>query len=330
MIPAEYADEIHVVIYDVEGAGGYASLVDAQLRNPDSTHIAARYSHERLLFVVAATEIARAEGPSWEVTDSGPAYAVSTLAHELQHTIHYYQKAVKHDFAPEHESWIDEMSSMMAEDFVHEKLMMGEGPRGVPYDVPTAGEPGNSHGRLPQFNYYNYLQASTWEYDPRYYSINYALGAYLARNYGGAALFGSIVQNDRGGTEAIEAALAAHGHSVSFEELLVDWAVAGLLSDDVSASVPYRYNSGTWFDSMAGGERFRLGSINLFNYRYYYGEGSDDYHDGPRLFSVSEFNDQDPQPPHSNRYASLGANTGTVRLRFTADRGNRITAVVKE
>ena len=110
----------------------------------------------------------------------------------------------------------------------------------------------------------------------------------------------------------------------------MDWAVAGLLSDDVNALVPYRYNSGTWFDSMAGGATFRLGSINLFNYRYYYGDGPDDYHDGPRLFSVSEFNNQGAQPPHSNRYASLGANTGTVRLRLTADRGNRITVVVKE
>ena len=333
LIPPEYGDEIHVVIYDVEGVGGYASLVDAQLRDPDSSHIAVRYSHERLLFVVDAPRIGRAEGASWEVTDPGPASKLYTLAHELQHTIQYYQKSVKHDFEPDLETWINEMSSEMAEDFVSERLMTGSGQRGLPYDDPTAGEPGNRRGELPTYNYYNYLQASTWEFDRplyRYYSINYALGAYLARNYGGAALFGSIVQNDRGGIEAIEAALAAHGHSVSFEQILVDWAVANLLSDDVSASAPYRYNSGTWFTSMAGGETFRLGSINLFNYRYYYGEGPDDYHDGPRLFSVSEFNDQDPQPPHSNRYASLGANTGTVRLRITADPGNRITVVVKE
>ena len=328
LIPAEYGDEIHVVFYDVEGAGGYASYGDVQLRNPDSSRIKVRYSHERLLFVVDTSLIA--DGQGVEVIISNPFAGLYTLAHELQHTIQLYQKKVKHDPEPDLETWINEMSSEMAEEFVNEKLMMGNGPRGVPYDVPTAGEPGTTGGRLAHYNYYNYLQASTWEHYSRYYAINYALGAYLARTYGGAPLFGSIVQNDRGGIEAIEAALTAHGHSVSFEQILVDWAVANLLSDDVNAPVPYRYNSGTWFTSMAGGVTFRLGSINLFNYRYYDYDTDGHYYDGPRLFSVSEFNNQGPQPPHSNRYASLGPNTGTVRLRITADPGNRITVVVKE
>lgn len=82
-IPEEYVDEIHIVIYDVEGAGGHASLGDTRLRNPDSSHIDVRHSHERLLFVLDAPSIARARGPSWEVTDPSPAFMVSALAHEF-------------------------------------------------------------------------------------------------------------------------------------------------------------------------------------------------------------------------------------------------------
>ena len=74
---------------------------------------------------------------------------------------------------------------------------------------------------------------------------------------------------------------------------------------------------------------FLLGSINLYHYRYYYGDGPNDYHDDPFLYSVPGFNER-TQPPHSNMYATLGRNSGTVRLRINAVRNDRITVVVKE
>ena len=51
--------------------------------------------------------------------------------------------------------------------------------------------------------------------------------------------------------------------------------------------------------------------------------------EGPFLYSLDGFNER-TQPPHSNMYATLGRNTGTVRLRVDAVRDNRITVVVKE
>ena len=332
LIPAEYGDEIHILVFEIEGAGGYYSTANNYLRVPDVPYSGIEHSSERLLFYVHASDLADQEGPSWEITDVGPSYAMSTLAHELQHMIHFYQKEVRHDYEPISEIWLNEMASDVAEDFVADKLMRS-GRRGVAYDDPTGGEPGNPGGRFPTYNYYNYLQVTKWEFDAplyRYYAMNYALGAYLARTYGGAPLFGAIVQNDRSGIEAIEAGLADQGYDVSFEDLLVDWAVANLLSDDTRARRPYRYNSGTWSTSVADGITFQLGSINLFNYRYYYGDGPNDYHDGPYFFSIPEFNDEGAQPPHSNRYADLGRSTGTIRLRIDAPAGNRITVMVKE
>ena len=61
-------------------------------------------------------------------------------------------------------------------------------------------------------------------------------------------------------------------------EVLVNWAMANLLSDDTGA--PYRYNSGTWSTSQAGSMTYRLGSINLYHYRLRYGRGPDDCLDG--------------------------------------------------
>ena len=121
---------------------------------------------------------------------------------------------------------VSEMASMVAEDLVADKVMV-TGPRGVGYDDPTAGRPDDYlGGRLSEYNYYNYIQASYWEFAHKHYAINYALGAYLARTYGGAPLFGHIIRNGSSGIGALEAGLAAQGHMVSFEDVLTDWAVA--------------------------------------------------------------------------------------------------------
>ena len=321
LIPAGYAEQIHILIYDIDDDGlegyspsGYFPASSAYLRS------SLDFSNERLMFVVDAPRLA----DQWE-----PDRFYSLLAHEFQHMINFYEKVVTYDIPAE--TWINEMCSEMAEDFVADKIQT-DGPRRVDHDDPTAGD-SEIEGLLSIYNYYNYVQASRWEYDAplfRYYAINYALGAYLARSYGGAPLFGAIVRSDQTGVDAIEAALASQGHSIEFEDVLTDWAVANVLSDDTQAPFPYRYNSGTWSTSYAGGITFRLGSINLFNYRYRFDEESGNYHDGPYFFPVSDFNNQGEQPPHSNRYAALGLNTGTVRLQIVAAPGNRITVVVKE
>ena len=319
VLPAEYAEQVHVLIFDIDNDGiiegsqtaGFYSAKDNYLKRSEVPG-----SNERLMFYIDAPLLA----DNWH-----PKRFLSTLAHEFQHMIHFYQKVIVHDALEE--AWLNEMASEVAEDFVADKLEV-DGPRGVAYDDPTGGFI-PSYGRLPAYNYYNYIQATTWEFLDRYYAINYALGAYLARTYGGAPLFGDIVGNDKSGIEAIEAAIAAHGEPVLFADVLTDWAVANLLSDDTRAPHPYRYNSGTWSTSEAGGATFRLGSINLFNYRHWFGDGPNDYYDGPYLFSVSEFNDAGAQRLHSNRYADVGLRTGTVRLKVTAAAGNRITIVVK-
>ena len=169
------------------------------------------------MFYLDAPFLTVAEGETWEVTDRRPSIMIGTLAHEFQHMIHFYQKPVLRGAGSE--AWLNEMSSEVAEDLIADK-MEGDGPRSVDYDDPTAGEPGNFRGRLPGFNLYNDIQVTRWDGLLANYDINYALGAYLARNYGGAALFSAIVQNEHSGTAAIEAALEALGHEISFGQAL--------------------------------------------------------------------------------------------------------------
>ena len=169
--------------------------------------------------------------------------------------------------------------------------------------------------------------------------MNYALGAYLARTYGGAELFGEVVRSGGAGVGAIEAALAAGGHEVTFGEVLADWGVATLLSDRTAVPSRYRYHAGTWSISHAGDEEYRLGSIDLHSYRYEPPEQVSDCvgpdlanrpaQEGPYLQTLDSFNER-RQPPHSSMIATLGRHSGQVSLTVTAPGGNRITVVVKQ
>ena len=338
VIPADAADEIHILLFDIQGDGipkpGECRIVGFfwAVHNFRSRSVSA----ERLIFFMDSVYTAIPEGSTWEVTDRAPSVVLATLAHEYQHIIHFYQKPVLRDTASE--TWLNEMVSEVAQDLIADKLMVN-GPRGVPYHDPSAGAPGNERGRLPYYNLFNDLQVTTWNSVIANYALNYALGAYLARTYGGADLFSDIVQSADSGIDAIEAALAAAGHDVSFGQVLADWAVATLLSDSTAAPAPYRYNPGAWSTSYAGGEQFRLGSINLFNYRYEPPEivsdcigpdlASRSALEGPYLHSLHTFNAR-TQPPHSNMFATLGRNSGSIRLTVSAGAGNLITVVVKE
>ena len=328
LMPPEYANEIHVLIFATdEDFGGYHSSLHTQRDNPADMY--SRYSNERLMFFVNASTVPHRDGGLEAFLKYRRTRIGRTLAHEYQHMIRHYQKGVLHEFGPDSESWLNEMASEVVEDFVSYRLM-DVGNRGVPYDDPTAGSPPISSGHYDVYNYYNYLQASYWEFGTRFYAHNYALGSYLALTYGGAPFMAAIAQNEYSGTESIEVAIAQSGYPpTSFGAVLSDWAVANLLSDDTQAPSPYRYNSGEWSVSQAGGTSFQLGSVNLFNYRYYFGEDPNDYHDGPYFFSVDAFNAEE-QLPHSNRYVNLGRHTDTVQMRVNAPAGARISVVVKE
>ena len=325
MIPPQAAQQVHILVFDIDGDGkggvaGFFFGKDLVSKEYEKA------SNERVMFYLDSHWLAHPEGPTWEVTDPAPEIQVETMAHEFQHVIYWYHKAVLHD-SFRIPIWLNEMASLVAEDLISEKLPV-HGPRGVAGDDPTAGW-NSGRGRLVDYVFYNDLPVTTWGGGPSY-AVNYALGAYLARTYGGAALFRSIVQSELVGIDAIEEALRARGHGVSFADILVDWAVAGLLSDDTGARPPYRYNSGTWSTSYAGGLMFRLGSINLFNYSVC---RSRHCWEGPSTFSLEGFNESTArvaQPIHSNYLIDLGVNTGTVRMRISADSGNRFTVLVKD
>lgn len=223
----------------------------------------------------------------WDITDYWPAQVVSTLAHEFQHMIHFYQRGiVPADGSSDgsFETWIDEANSMMAEDLVAQAIE-NNGPRGVAYTDGTAGSSGNPSGRIPDYVAYGSETQLTDFHSSddvlKNYSTSYAFGAYLGRVFG-AEFFTDLMGNSTASgstnleyttTAIAQAASTASGTSVDFPELMRRWGVAYLVSDDVYVPSEYRINQGDWFDSSSGGESYQLGSINAYNYSHDYGSG---------------------------------------------------------
>jgi hypothetical protein len=203
-------------------------------------------------------------------TSSSDSLIFSTLAHEFQHMIQFYQKQVVRGAAHGADTWINEMCSMIMEDLVADKQGV-EGPRGVtPPGDGSAGTPATAGGdRIPDFNRYSYMSlVRPTSFGLVDYSISYAFGAWLARNYGGAGLLRNIVQSPQTDESAVvNAVIRATGNpKENLAGLLQRWSAAVLLSDTTAAPSGYRYNTGSWFQSSIGGQSFNLGSINFSNY----------------------------------------------------------------
>jgi len=226
-------------------------------------------SNERVMFYIDSVMYAHGDG-TWEKDDYFPQMILSTLAHEFQHMIHYYQKNVLREIEGGTDTWINEMISESVEDLVSIKLE-NPGPRNVDYSRGDAGPTSNANGRYPDFNNNNdrsLVQKDS--YGVIDYSLSSSFGAYLLRNYGGAKVLHDILHNDMSDEAAIVYAVQQHanGAGKTFDQILHEWGVAVLLSkrDDVAADSAYLYNQGDFISTTYNSITYNLGSINFFNY----------------------------------------------------------------
>jgi hypothetical protein len=301
-------------------AGQGFSLVDAEGNlhificnlNPDSTSsgvmlgyfhannnfVGYTGSNAKILFALDADSLAnpspdgkKAETPaSWAVTAYWPSEIRSTLAHEFQHMIQFYQKQIVHDLTADTDSWINEMASMVTEDLVSDKLNV-IGPRGVVGKNYATGSAGNFEGRFPDFLlYHDEISLTGWGIsgDPdstawtlESYANSYAFGAWLVRNYGGPAFLKSLVTNDQTTEQAVVDAVVANGGTgQTFDSLVRQWGLSVFLESSQQQGLAYSAGAGGFSWTTPENLTYRLGSIDLGNYLY-----SSAYPSGPFIYS---------------------------------------------
>jgi hypothetical protein len=221
-------------------------------------------SNERIMFFIDSVIYANRgdDGDSdfWKIR------LHSTLAHELQHMIHFYQRNVKRGLGSE--VWFNEMLSVAVQDVLASKIG-DDAVRGIDPTDGTAGEAGIRGGRFPGFNANINESLTLWQ-SSRSYSIVGSLGAYLIRNYGGIKILGDTQHSSEDSeTDAITNAVNENGgDNKTFEDILRDWAVAVILSDfdDLEEDSIFRYNFGGFIYVDYNDITYDIGSINFFNY----------------------------------------------------------------
>jgi hypothetical protein len=225
-------------------------------------------SNERIMFYIDSVMFANGTD-GWDENDFWPQQVFSTLAHEFQHMIYFYQKNAKQGLQGT-DAWLNEMLSESTEDLVAVKMNV-DGPRNVIASRGDAGDTDNSNGRYPLFNKNNQLSPLSWDNQLANYSTVSSFGAYLLRNYGGAELLHDIVYNNYLNEDALMYAVHqnVNGKFKTFDDLIHEWGVAVLLSkrDDIASDSGELYNAGDFISSDYNNIHYPLGSVNFFNYR---------------------------------------------------------------
>ena len=271
LIPAN--NEITILLTDIDDDGlptsGEGRVVGFYWPKDNFDRAVFTGSNERVMFYIDSVMFANEEDMTWEINDPWPKEIISTLVHEFQHMIHYYQKNILRypNISDNTDAWISEMLSESTEDLIATKIQH-IGPRGVDYLDGSAGDPGNTLGRYPLFNANNTLSLTAWTNQLEDYSKVNAFGAYLLRNYGGAKLLHDIMHNSFEDEEAIVYAVnkSANGDGKTFADLLSEWGVAVILSDHDNLINTPEYNTGDFILSKYIHTTYELGSINFFNY----------------------------------------------------------------
>ena len=285
------SDIIDILVYNMNNIGlaGYFWGKD----NFKKSSIGA--SNEKIMFYINS-----------ELLKRDPKETYTTLVHEFQHMIHFYQRSVIKGI--EDSSWYDELMSESIEDLISTKIGY-MGPRHVNPNDGSAGKPGNRGGRYPNFNRYNSISLTSWYNTTKDYSKVSSFGAFLLRNYNGATLLNKMMYSNYQDEYAL---LDVTGEN-NFGNLIAKWGSAVILSDRLNAPNGYRYNFGTFQNSSFRGVTYRLGSINFYNYI-----------PSPR-FRSSAYLDK-----NANLYYKIGNNLkGLYKIDLNIPKGATLTVIAK-
>ncbi len=311
-------DAVDILLYDIDADWSVAAgkTVGYFWAKDNFTASDVSNSNERIMFYMDAPFLHYTEA-FWA---DAKGVLISTLAHELQHMISFYQRWVRGGQLDG--TWMEEMMSLMVEDLVADAIAV---------EPPVY--------RLDTFNAYPEESLTNWPGRGsdsldfgKAYATSYAYGAYLLRNYGGADFLAALYAADAADSEAVSAAIAAQsgGSGPDFAGSLVDWAIAALASSRGALSAsPFSYGA---YSGSLGTVSYNLSAIDLGAIPQFFGEGSL----GPGGVFVFSDSDRIPVdlgeniPPNSNVFfrAASGAD-GTVTVPVIFPPGLSVTVVVQ-
>lgn len=189
----------HITILNarIPGADGYYISADEYTKQVHP------FSNEREIIYVSLGTLLLG-GDSYE----------ATLAHELQHMVHWNMR-------PREDAWVNEGAAELAMRLIGRQTSGGQG----------------SFLSNPD------IQLNDWAEEPSetvaHYAAAYLFLSYLAERCGGYETLKEVIAQEGSGLERFDRYLA--GKSLSFDELFADWTVANYLDDPSANDGRYGY-----------------------------------------------------------------------------------------
>ncbi len=249
--------------------------------------------------------------------------AITTLFHEFQHMIDFNNKDLNNLSSA---TWYNEMLSMLAEDVLATQLEIQDSDDAA-WNV-----------RMPTYNKYYYSSAldeyRSSDYAIYSYSTAYALGAYVARNYGGIKLIEEMSKNSYVNFESILKAIeTVSGKSLSGLQLYKEVIAASVFRDGVkNSSTTYSFastnNLPTFYKEQSAsysGTNLTLPKISIFSddYGFSYNSKSSTSYCGPLIMQSGIVSSEGLRGHCFNiHYAGSVKSNGDVTLNFTSSSGN--------
>ena len=254
-------------------------------------------------------------------TDDVSGTALTTLFHEFQHMINWNTKSYN-NLSPS--TWYNEMLSMLAEDILDTALELDDSDDAV------------WNARIPYYNEYYYYSAldeyrsDNSSYTIVSYSTAYALGSYLARNYGGIDFVSALSQNEYVDWDSIlNAVQTASSTTKSRLQLYKEVIAASVFRNDFAesnslptfkksaSSTDYSYADGTY-------ESLVMPEIDIFSdsYKYVYSSLSSSYYTGPLIMKRGITSSSGLRAHGFNIHFAGYATGSTVTLTFSSTSGS--------
>ena len=221
--------KVNIVISDLYGDGeggrtiGFFASMDYYMNGLEFSNITVENSNEGKYFYIDSYFAAN----KFNLT-------LSTLAHEFQHMINFGMKAMR---GIPSDSNFNEMLSMLCEDMMQDYL-----------DISDESSP---KIRLKQFiNQYYETGFRNFENTALSYANAYSLGAWICRQYGGAALLHEMMFNGLANNNCIVGAInSLNGSNFTFDEIFAQFISACLgdseytFAKDASQTLSFNENS---------------------------------------------------------------------------------------
>lgn len=226
LIPSS-KNEMHIVLY-APPSQGTGTLMGFFFSANNLKKSAIAYSNEELVFFMNGKVFGKGDSSStWGITHAMPQKIVSTLAHEFQHMIHFYQKAIVRGVQTP--VWINEMLSMLVEDMlsIFVSGTVGVGP-GFDQTVGSTLYP----SRLSQYKVNTSCTLSNWYSTAvgdcnvlNSYATAYSFGAFMARHHGGKTFIKKITESSKNNFAVINEA-AGETSADGYKKWMARWSAS--------------------------------------------------------------------------------------------------------